>query len=113
MTVGSFVPFDIALSTEPQNDGAFPFNGFFMFGMCIILETTNEAYPVVSSFVRGDLDEVADFIVCSIIGGRKVLDCVGLFGFGVGIHIRDSVCPFPLWFRFRCLCFVVLGFSSL
>lgn len=113
MTVFSFVPFDISLSTEPQNDSAFPFKGSFVFGMCIILEPTNEAYPVVSSFVGGNLDEVADFVVCSVVGGREVLDGIGLFGFGVGVDVRDSVCPFPFWFRLRFGCFVVLEFPCL
>jgi hypothetical protein len=113
MAVFTFVPFDIPLATEPQNDSAFPFERGFVFGMCVILEPTNEAYPVESSFVGGDLNEVADFVVCSVVGGGEVLDGIGLFGFGVGVDVRDSICPFPFWFRFRFDCFVVLEFPCL
>jgi hypothetical protein len=103
MSIFSFVTFDIALSTKPQDDGAFPFIRCFVLGMCVILESAEEANPSVFYEGAADLDEVTDFVVSSVVGGRVVLDGIGFWGFWVEIDVRNTVRPFP--FRFGLDCF--------
>ena len=102
MSILPFSRFEIALSTKPQDDDAFPFIQCFVLGLCVILESADEANPSEFYAVAADLDEVTDFVVSSVVGSRVVSNGIGFCGFWVGIDVRNTVRPFPFWFDLDC-----------